>query len=241
MAQAVVNVLCIKWGKKYSHKDVNILHSMVSRHLKRPHRFVCLTDDRNGIDERVECFDIPEISVPKEKDVSPWRKLAIFSKQIGDLKGKTLFLDLDVVIIDSIDCFFTFATKFTIIENWTQKGRRIGNSAVYCFNIGQHLDVLEYYKKNTEEVTSKYSNEQIYLSCKIGNIEFWPATWCRSFKRHCIPPYIIRYFKIPVQPKDVKIVVFHGNPMPKDAVKGGFFGNILKYVKPTPWIKANWR
>ena len=241
MAQAVVNVLCIKWGTKYSYKDVNILQSMVSRHLKRPHRFVCLTDDRDGIDERVECFDIPEISVPKEKDVSPWRKLTIFSKQIGDLKGKTLFLDLDVVIIDGIDCFFTFATKFTIIENWTQKGRGIGNSAVYCFNIGQHLDVLEYYKKNTEEVTSKYSNEQIYLSRKIGNIEFWPANWCRSFKRHCIPPYIIRYFKVPVQPKDVKIVVFHGNPMPKDAVKGGFFGNILKYVKPTPWIKANWR
>lgn len=231
----------MKWGTKYSANDVNILHSMVKRHLNLPHRFVCLTDDKEDISDEVECLDMPDIHVPKAKDVSPWRKLGMFSKQIGDLKGKTLFLDLDIVIVDNIDCFFTFSDKFTIIENWTQKGRNIGNSSVYCFEIGKHSEVLEYYKKNVEEVTEQYSNEQIYLSHKIGDIDFWPETWCRSFKKHCIPPYIVRYFQAPIKPKEVKIVVFHGDPKPSDAIKGGFFGGVLKYICPTKWVEENWR
>lgn len=236
-----VNVICMKWGTKYSAVDVNILHSMVKRHLTIPYRFVCLTDDITGINSEIECFDLPEISVPVEKDVSPWRKLGMFSKNIGDLRGKALFLDLDIIIIENIDCFFTFSDKFTIIENWTQKGKNIGNSSVYCFTIGAHSDVLEYYNDNISEVTNKYSNEQIYLSLKINDIEFWPASWCKSFKRHCIPPYIIRYFKAPSLPEKAKIIVFHGNPKPEDAIKGGFFGNIWKYIRPTKWVEDNWR
>ena len=230
----------MKWGTKYTATDVNILYSMVSRHLTIPHRFVCLTDDIRDINKSVECFDLPEIEVSKEKDVSPWRKLGMFSENIGDLSGKSLFLDLDIVIVDNIDCFFTFSDRFTIIENWTQKGRGIGNSSVYCFNIGAHVDVIQYYREHTEEVTSQYSNEQIYLSKKIKDIKFWPDSWCKSFKRHCMPAYIIRYFKAPVKPKDVKIVVFHGDPKPEDAAKGGFFGSIWKYIRPTKWIKDHW-
>jgi hypothetical protein len=241
MIQEVVNVICMKWGTKYTFTDVNILHSMVSRHLTIPHRFICLTDDKSGINEAIECFDMPLIEVPKEKDVSPWRKLGMFSKEIGDLQGKAMFLDLDIVIVDNIDCFFTFSDKFTIIENWTQKGRGIGNSSVYCFNIGEHVEVLDYYNQNTVEVTNRYSNEQIYLSLKIGNIDYWPDSWCKSFKRHCMPGYIIRYFTTPIKPQEVKIVVFHGNPKPEDAAKGGFFGSIWKYIRPTKWIKDNWR
>lgn len=231
----------MKWGTKYNATDVNILYSMVNRHLTIAHRFVCLTDDKSGIRPEVECLDLPTIYVPEHIAGSPWRKLLMFSKEIGNLTGKTLFLDLDIVICDEINSFFTFSDKFTIIENWTQKGQGIGNSSVYCFTIGAHTNVLEYYKNHVNEVTQKYDNEQIYLSLKIGDIDYWPDQWCRSFKRHCIPPYIIRYFQTPKKPQGVKILVFHGNPKPEDAIKGGFFGNIWKYIKPTKWIADNWR
>lgn len=240
MAQKTVNVICMKWGTKYGAEDVNILHSMVKRHLKMPHRFVCLTDDRTGINEGVECFDMPVITVPPAIDGSPWRKLGMFSHQIGDLTGKSLFMDLDIVILEDIDCFFTYSDKFAIIENWTQKGRGIGNSSVYCFNIGEYSYVLDYYNDNIEEVTGQYSNEQMYLSKKIGDIVYWPDDWCKSFKRHCLPGYIIRYFKTPKKPKNVKIMIFHGRPGPRMAIKGGFFGNIWKYVRPTPWLADDW-
>ena len=40
------NVLCIKWGSKYSADYVNNLYSMVERHLSLSHRFVCLCFNR---------------------------------------------------------------------------------------------------------------------------------------------------------------------------------------------------
>lgn len=231
-----VNVVCMKWGTKYGSDDVNILHSMVQKNLSLPHRFVCLTDDGTGLNEGIEIFDLPKIQVPKKNDIDPWRKLGMFSAQIGDLSGKTLFLDLDIVIIDNIDCFFKHSDKFTIIENWTQAGQNIGNSSVYCFNIGQHTDVLDYYNQHRQEVLEQYDNEQIYLSKKIGDIDFWPGDWCKSFKRHCMQPYLLRYFLPPKRPKDVKILVFHGNPKPTDAIQGGFYGNIFKYTRPAKWL-----
>jgi hypothetical protein len=184
---------------------------------------------------------MPEIEVPKHKDISPWRKVAMFSKTIGNLSGQTLFLDLDIVIIDNIDCFFTFTNKFTIIENWSQKGRNIGNSSIYCFIIGAHHHVFDYYRNNVEEVTNLYDNEQVYLSRKIKDMDYWPEEWCKSFKKHCVPQYIMRYFIIPYKPKNAKIIVFHGNPKPEDAINGGFFGNIWKYIRATKWVEEHWR
>ena len=48
-----VNVLCIKWGTKYGSDYVNRLYRMVGRHLRRPFRFVCLTDEPERIDPAV--------------------------------------------------------------------------------------------------------------------------------------------------------------------------------------------
>ncbi len=231
----------MKWGTKYTAQDVNVLYSMVNRHLTLPYRFVCLTDDKSDIRTEVECYDMPNIYVPKCKAVSPWRKLGMFSPTIADLQGKTLFLDLDIVIFDELNSFFTYSEKFAIIENWTQKGQGIGNSSVYCFNIGAHTEVLNYYNNHPEEVTQLYSNEQVYLSKKIADIVYWPDTWCRSFKKHCMPALPLRYFQYPKKPNGVKILVFHGDPKPEDAARGGFFGNsIRKYVKAAQWISDSW-
>ena len=236
-----VNVVCMKWGTKFPANDVNVLYNMVKRHLTLPFRFVCLTDDTTGLDENIEHLPLPDVHVPAAFDVSPWRKLGMFSKKIGDLSGKTLFLDLDVVITDNIDCFFSYSEKFTIIENWTQAGRGIGNSSVYCFELGAHTDVLENYEKNTEEVLNNFRNEQIYLSKFIGDIDFWPAEWCRSFKIHCRAQWPLRYFLTPTLPAGCKIAVFHGDPKPEDAIEGGFHGGWRKYTRPAPWVAKHWR
>lgn len=237
----MVNVICIKWGNRYGPHYVNRLHAMVRRNLSLEHRFVCLTDDGHGLAPGIEVLPIPEIHVPPEKAVSPWRKLALFAPTIGDLSGKTLYLDLDVVILDSIDCFFTHSEKFTIIENWTQRGRKIGNSSVFCFRIGQHADVLGYYSSHMDEIYEQYSNEQTYLSMRIGDLVFWPEQWCRSFKFHAIPRGVSRYFRPPAPPEDCRILVFHGHPNPHEAITGDYGRKLRKFFRPAPWIKDYWR
>ena len=237
---STVNVICMKWGNKYTSIDVNTLYSMVKRNLTIPFRFICLTDDKKNIRKQIECFEIPKISVPKSKEGSPWRKLALFTKTINDIKGKTLFLDLDIVIIDNIDCFFDFSDKLTIIENWTQKGKNIGNSSVYCFEFGKYPDLFEYFNNNSEKITKEFKNEQIFLSKYLKDIDFWPENWCTSFKRHCIPRNLLRFFLTPKKPLHTKIIVFHGRPKPIEAAHGGFYGNFYKYVKPARWILKYW-
>ena len=60
--------------------------------------------------------------------LSPWRKLALWSRDIG-VAGDMLFLDLDVVVVGSIDAFFDFEPgKLAIIRDWGSTAD--GNSSV---------------------------------------------------------------------------------------------------------------
>ena len=60
-----VNVICMKWGEKYDSSYVNILYNMVDRNLKRPFRFVCFTDNKSGLSNSIESFDLPSLNLPK--------------------------------------------------------------------------------------------------------------------------------------------------------------------------------
>ena len=99
MTAPLNNVICMKWGDKYSADYVNILFNMVSRNLSIPFRFVCFTDDPQGIDEQVEVFDLPSLNLPNNIPERGWLKLTTFSKTLGDLEGKALFLDLDLKMV----------------------------------------------------------------------------------------------------------------------------------------------
>src|ERR1044071_4309563 len=55
----VVNIICMKWGTKFGPEYVNRLHSMVSRHLAREHRFICFTDDSSGLDAGIQTLPLP--------------------------------------------------------------------------------------------------------------------------------------------------------------------------------------
>ena len=233
----------MKWGKKYDAKFVNTLRSMVARHLSIPHRFVCFTDDAQGIDERVEVFPLPEMDLPEGIPERCWRKLATFAPTLGDLQGTTLFLDLDIVILQSIDSLFEAPGEFLIIHDWKRPWRIEGNSSVYRFEIGRHPEVLDYFVNNLELVRKNHRHEQSYLSKKLydkGVLSYWPSEWCCSFKRRCLPKWPLSWVKQPYFPEEAKIVVFHGDPNPDTAIAGKR-AKRFRYMQPTPWVAEHWR
>ena len=142
-----VNVICMKWGDKYDASYVNKLYNMVSRNLAREFRFICLTDDNSGLSSAIEAFDIPKLNLPKGIPERGWTKLVTFSKNIFDIKGQCLFLDLDLIVVDSIDQLFDLSGDFFIIKDFVKKDAT-GNSSVYRFEIGKFSDVLDNFKKN---------------------------------------------------------------------------------------------
>lgn len=234
-------VLCMKWGTRYGPEYVNKLASMVRRNLDLPHRFVCLTDDATGVDHKVECRPIPPIDLGKTPLLSPWKKIASFSPELNDLPGQILFLDVDLVITSRIDAFFTHPGAFCIIENWTQQGRGVGNSSVYRFASGGAFNhIFEDFQSRVEEVLAGYPNEQAYISQAAREVTFWPDSWCRSFKRHCLPGGLMNWFRTPRLPDGAKIVVFHGHPKPPEAARGEWPERPLKRIRPAPWINEYW-
>lgn len=115
----MLDVVCWKW-KPYSGSyrstfgpdTVNVLKRMVARHLKIPHRFTCVTDDRAGIDPDVRIVDIDSLPSAKyarvpnpSNKVNPscYRRLFLFSEEAKTVLGeKVLSLDLDTVIVNDI-------------------------------------------------------------------------------------------------------------------------------------------
>jgi len=212
-----------------------------------------MTEFADGIEDGVEIRPLPDFKEPPPeylKHCSAWRKIALFDEQVCDLKGKILFFDLDVVVIDNIDCFFDFSDKLGIQENWSQRNRLIGQSSVFCFEIGKYTQLLEKYRQQQDEVLKNNRTEQLYITRELGegNFDFFPDGWCKSFKFHCMPGGVLNSFMQPTKiPKDAKVIVFHGNPNPHEAIAGvwgtpvPWYKRFYKTVKPTAWLAEHWR
>jgi hypothetical protein len=239
----VVNVICMKWGPLYDARYVNHLRNMVRRHLSLEHRFVCFTDEARGIAPDIEVRPLPEVRVPPGPE-RYWNKVGIFSKPLADLHGPALCLDLDVVIVANIDCFFGQEGTCCIIRDYRnrQHGRPpSGNTSICRFEIGAHPEVLERFHSDTPAVQQTYLSDQQFISASLRPLTFWPREWCPSFRKECMPAVPSCYFRTAPLPEGARIVVFHGHPKPPDAIRGGFVRGGLLYCRPTRWVAENWR
>ncbi len=216
---------------------------MVKRNLSLPHRFVCMTDNPSGYDEGVETLDLKDYEVPQGEKGFEANQLIAFAPKIGDLKGKMLVMDLDVVIVDSLDPFFEYPGEFCIIHDWLRPDRITGNSSVVRVEVGKWTQPLDNWLANREEWNAKHRTEQEYVTHQAqsaGVLNYWPKEWCVSFKRNCLPKFPMNLFKTPELPKGARIVVFHGHPKPDEA-RDGKSSKLFRATRPTPWVGEHWK
>ena len=255
--QTPVNVICMKWGKLYGPEYVNFLRAGVGRHLKRPFRFVCFTDDAQGLRDDVQVLPLPELGLPKGQGDLRWRKLAVFRKQLHDLQGSTLFLDLDLVVVDGLDAFFEHPGKFLIIRDddlFRRKPLRklnpardrflhsVGNSSVFRFEIGQHSYILDAYLADPKGAAERYEISQQFQSAQLaahGDLAYWPSDWCVSFKNACVPRGLKSYLADPAVPAGARIVVFAGTPKMSDVLAGGGH-SWYRRIGDVRWLHQAW-
>lgn len=253
------NVLCLKWGTLYSAEYVNRLYRGVKAHLHRPFRFVCVTDDPSGLDDGVDAEPIPPMpdGMAFNDQYTGWPniyiKLCLFKKGLADLRGPTLFLDIDQVITGDLDCFFDFQPgRFCIIHNWVELRKRLfrkvpfcGNSSCFRFEAGEASDRI--YRQFLADLPTAldytvYCTEQNYMTHAVGreNITFWPDNFVRSFKRSCAWPWPLNHFLTPRLPQDTRILCFHGSPSPTEAIAGYRGRHLNTWTRPAPWVKELW-
>lgn len=215
---------------------------MVRAHLGGDYRFVCFTDDPHGIDKTIECRPIPPIPVDRSARERGWRKLATFDWPLGDLQGTALFLDLDVVIMQSIDPLFELEGTFLMAPDKRLSARGIRNSSVYRFELGAHRDLLDEFRAKPAAIAAEFRNEQAYLSSRMSAARVlgeWPAAWCVSFKYDCLPPWPLNYTRAAQCPPGARIVFFHGHPKPHEALEGYY--RLRRFTQPTAWLTDHWR
>lgn len=231
-------VLCIKHGTKYSSDYVNKLYNMVKRHSNLDFEFVCLTDDKNGINSSITVKALP-------KDLTGWWcKPYMFSDELG-LNGTILYLDLDVVLASNIDKLFIHNSNgWSIIRDFTKVQRPNWdryNSSVIKFRAGSLNYLWEDFKKNKDFIQRKYFGDQDWIWDKTNKdnpAAYFPDDWIMSWKWQVRKSKELNY-KMPrgsrslktietvTPPKACCITVFHGDPNPHNC--------------QDPWVVDNWK
>lgn len=240
--------ICMKWGTLYGPDYVNTLYAMVRRNTCGEICFVCLTDDPDGLDPRIEVYDCPTVPLPEPHCRRGWRKLSLFaqSRDLFGLQGDWLYLDLDVVVTGSLDDFFSYQPEksFIVMQNWTQPGKGVGNTSVYRFRIGADSYLLDDLIAEQSAILGRYRNSQTYVSRQVRDLTFWPDSWCVLFKTHCLPGWPQRFWKTPELPPQARVVAFPGVPNPDQAVRGEWpaqgWKKLYKTIRPVSWIATHW-
>lgn len=208
---------------------------MVERNLSLPYKFVCFTENKQGLDKDIQIENLPLLPT-----TGWWFKTYFFSPEFP-LNGTILFLDLDLIIFKNIDCLFTYKPKeFVILRDFNRKfirGYNKFNSSVFRLETGMHSQVYTDFARDPKSHAIRYRGDQDWIYHKItNNYNFWPDDWIQSYKwemrdrselvRGADGKFNFKYTKEPQILKDTKIAVFHGDPNPHNC--------------KDPWCETHW-
>ena len=219
----MLNFACVFYGDKYIFKYVENLYNMVERNLTSPYRFICFTD--NTVIHKQKQFKGKDIEFRqfKRHDFNGWfNKLQLFSPD-SNLEGNTLYMDLDVVIMNNIECFgYIGEDKNFVGMNDFNPTSGLFNSSIMRFNNKYHSVIWEQYLKRRTEFNSSHGDQEIISSLIKSHKDTisFPDEWTQSYKwlnrngdRYHISKQTYE------QDPNAKVCVFHGSPNPHDSTQ----------------------
>lgn len=217
-------VVCMKWGTLYSAAYVNVLFNACKKFISTPFRFVCFTDQATGLSSEIITRPIPEFGLdPENYRHGAWPKLGVFLPHEGLLQGRCLFIDLDTVLLGSIDELFDVKGDLVCIDSrpWRYKsGNPRTMTSIFAFSPGELSWVVERLCTDRSAYISKYGIEQDFLHGEVPNICYWPEGWVVSFKYHARQPLLVDRFRPPKKPAaPARVLAFHGKPRPIDLIE----------------------
>ncbi len=247
-------VLCMKWGTVFPADYVNVLYTACRAGLTGPFRFVCLTDDAAGLLPGVEALPIPDIGLTAAEWRAPgvWPKLALYLPDLHGLRGRCLFVDLDMIVLGGLDDMFDFGggdlVSTDMGEGWRPGGRAGARpetgTCIFAFDLGRESQILSAFLADKAGAMRDYANEQDFVGAHARAPGFWPEGWVISFKRHLRRPVGADLFLPPrAPPPGTRVVAFHGTPRPMDLVpeRAGFWDRFPHMGHgQVGWVRDYW-
>lgn len=219
--------ICTCWdGRDYYPREyVEILHRMVERHTSVPHDFVLYIGPDAEAPGKCDGLD-PAIRIVPVGMPSWWLVTKFWQPDPPGIRTKSLlYLDLDIVIIGSLDDLISFPSEHALSHEYPTGHIPVGEEvqAMHAGNANIGITLIrnnagakvweEYLKAGapTWDPLSKCSRGSLPLagqtiinSPKYGiKKDLFPSDWICSYKYQVLKRGI---------PKDCRIVHFHGLP-----------------------------
>lgn len=229
-----VSVVCFKWQTPgyrgiFNASHVNTLRDMVARHYPDPHRFICVTDDAEGIADGIEVVPLwdDHATVPNPSGggrPTCYRRLKLFAPDIGETLGdRIVWLDLDTVICGDLRPLWNRNEDVVLWKNpqnlWPYNG------AIGMLTAGARPQVWTDFDPDTSPAQTQArgyrGSDQAWLSHKIPGEATWSAAdglyYIRNMPRD----------RKDVLPENARVVFFNGGYAPQDV--------------PFGWVKEHYR
>ena len=224
------NFACVCYGDKYSVEYVQKLYNMVERNTTHLINFYVFTDHVKM--EKMVKGNINVRLFPEHNLEGWWNKMQLFHPRTS-LPGTTLYMDLDVVITDNIDCFFTYKpeAKFVGMNDFNPTTKQ-WNSSIMRFDQSHWHDKLwrKFYFDRTNMIR-RFPGDQNLISDFIKGspgCESFPDSWTQSYKWYDRSG--TRYSRQDMTYEhngESLVTVFHGQPNPHESEQ--------------EWVKNAWK
>ena len=182
----MITFVCWKWhdarvGRMFTAHHVNVLAASVRRHYDAAHRFVCVTDEPDGLADGIEHVPMPQtgfehLTNPSQKHAgkpfpSCYRRLWNFSREARDVLGERIFaLDIDAIVCDSLKPLVRKRASFV---GWCDRRFEAQKCAggAYMLTTGAHADVWEDFDPHRSPIVAKAhglgGSDQAWMSLKL--------------------------------------------------------------------------
>lgn len=231
----MLRVVCWKWKPQYPPyrssfvaRQVNILRNMIERHYHAPFKLVCITDDPEGIDDRVRTVPLwDEFRSVQSPHGHGWpscyARLGAFRESFRDVVGdRYVSIDLDCVITGDVTELWNRPEDFVIwgVKHITApSGRRSGVpytpycGSMWLLRTGTRSQVADDFDPATSPAETRkeglIGSDQAWISHKLGPDE---AVWTREDGIYEWRTELKnRNYRLP---PDARIVFFNGSEDP---------------------------
>jgi len=188
---------------------------MVARHLSRPHRFVCLTDQPWLIPAGIET-----VPIATPAGFGWWAKVELFNRRHG-FSDRMLYLDLDSLVVAPLDPIVDVQSSFALVEPGGTFEGKDGLATVHRYNssvmVWNPATQHRLFDKWTPQVAARLWGDQDWIGEQVTSADLFPSSWCPRLSAVAGPPF-----------GDAKVILAK---VPKNADAAKLF----------PWFAERWQ
>lgn len=220
-----IDCACVIHGNAYSWQYVEILYSMLRRHLTPEVKLHVYTEANRPVPDTMIKHALEPMTIVNPKK-SWWYKMQLFNTDHH--AGPLLYLDLDLAITGNLDWIWQMPlTNFCTIRDFKHLWRPTFygiNSSVMWWDTRRYAYIWEKFKQqNSEYIIKKYHGDQDYITEQIPLTErrFFDTDRVQSWRWQSLDGsynFTKRCYQTPGTGTQIlpltSILVFHGNPKP---------------------------